>query len=262
MSDLSPEQVKYNEEYAAAMEQLDSAEAGNKPATITEEVKTEPVVEEEVKTEPEAKEEVVTEESVETLAEMRIRLDKAEKALKDTQAWGTKNAQQLAEYRRQQEQAQRDAARPAILDANPELAEAIKYVASDPAPQQAVEDASQRFNAAIEAVHPGIFAPDADPELIDALVKKRDADPAAWFSDPMVASRLIAEEKVAHAQRAAEKRYQAEAANLKAKSAMSVPGTGGNGKREAVDPQAEEVKRINEMSDADIDKMIKKAKGY
>lgn len=264
MSDLSPEQEQYQREYAAAMADMDSAEAGKAPATTTEPVKVEPVVEEPAKPDPEPAKEVATavDETVETLAELKERLAKAEKALKDTQSWGTKNAQQLAEMRRAQEQAQRDASRPAILDENPDLAEAIKYVANDPAPRQQAEAARATWMQTIEAAHPGIFAVDADPELIDALVKKRDESNGEWDADPMVAIRDIAAEKVAHAQRQTEKRFQVEAAAQKAKSAMSVPGTGGGGKREAVDAQAEEANRFKNMSDAEFDKEVKRVKGF
>lgn len=256
MSDLSPEQVQYQKEYDAAIEAID---AGAAPAIPPEKVEAAPV---QAPAEPEAPKVEAVAEPVDEMATMRERLERAEKQAADNKAWATKEAQRRAELERQYQQQQREASRPAILDANPELAEAIKFVASDPAPQQAVEDANQRWTAAIEAVHPGIFAPDADPELIDALVKKRDADPAAWFSDPMVANRLIAEEKVLHAQRMTEKRYQAEAAKLRQKSAMSVPGTGGGGVRAAPDPQADEVNRFKNMSDAEFDKEVKRVKGF
>lgn len=256
MSDLSPEQVQYQKEYDAAIEAID---AGAAPAIPPEKVEAAPV---QAPAEPEAPKVEAVAEPVDEMATMRERLERAEKQAADNKAWATKEAQRRAELERQYQQQQREASRPAILDANPELVEAIKFVASDPAPQQAAEDASQRFNAAIEAVHPGIFAADADPELIDALVKRRDADPAAWFSDPTVASRLIAEEKVAHAERVASKRFAIEADKLKAKTAMSVPGTGGAPARVAVDPQADEANRIKNMSDADFAKEVRKVKGY
>jgi hypothetical protein len=51
---------------------------------------------------------------------------------KDNQAWATKLAQEAAQLKREREQREREAKKPAILDANPELAEAIRYVAQDP----------------------------------------------------------------------------------------------------------------------------------
>jgi dsDNA-specific endonuclease/ATPase MutS2 len=67
---------------------------------------------------------------------LRTRLEKAEKMAKDNQAWATKAAQEAAQLRREREQEQRAKAKPAILDANPELADAIRYVAQDPATER------------------------------------------------------------------------------------------------------------------------------
>ena len=262
MSDLSPEE--YQKQYDEAAAKLDAAAAGNTEA-ITEPAKVEPA-KEEAKTEPEAKAEPAktdsTEEApAETLAEMRARLEKAEKALKDTQAWGTKNAQRLAEIERERAQAQREAARPAILDENPALVDAIRYVANDPAPQQATEDAHSKWMQTVDAVHPGIFAADADPELVAALVAKRDASGDAW-SDPLVAIRDIAAEKLAHVERQFQKRNAEETAKATQKAAMSVPAAGGGAARTAPDPAKDEVNRITKMSDADFEKERRKVLGY
>jgi hypothetical protein len=261
MSDLSPEE--YQKQYDEAAAKLDAAATGT--VTTTEPAKEEPAKQEETKTEPAAKAEPAKTDSTkdapaETLEEIRARLEKAEKALKDTQAWGTKNAQRLAEIERERQAAQRAATRPAILDANPELAEAIKYVASDPAPRQQAEDKHQTWLQTIEAVHPGIFAVDADPELVDLLVAKRDASGNAW-DDPLVAIRDITAEKLAHAERQIGKRFAIESAKQAEKTAMSVPPPGGGGKREAPNPDAEAVARIKNMSDAEFAKEVRRAKG-
>ena len=243
-------------EYDAAVEAID---AGAAPAIPPEKVEEAPV---QAPAEPEApKAEEVAEPVVDEMAAMRERLERAEKQAADNKAWATKEAQRRAELERQYQQQQREASRPAILDENPDLAEAIKYVANDPAPRQQAESAHETWMHTIESVHPGIFAADADKELVDALVAKREASGDAW-NDPLVAIRDIAAEKVAHAQRQTEKRFQVEAAAQKAKSAMSVPGTGGGGKREAVDPQAEEANRFKNMSDAEFDKEVKRVKGF
>lgn len=261
MSDLSPEE--YQKQYDEAAAKLDAAAAGNTEA-ITEPVAEEPA-KEEPKTEPEAQAEPAATETIEapaeSLAEMRARLEKAEKALKDTQAWGTKNAQRLAEIERERAQQQRDAARPAILDANPELVEAIKYVANDPAPQQQAQDQQQQWQTIVETVHPGIFAPDADAALIDALVAKRDASGNAW-SDPLVAIRDITTEKLAHAERQAMKRASEEAAKQSQKAAMSVPAAGGGTARSAPDPAKDEVLRIQKMTPAEFEKERSRVLGY
>lgn len=256
MSDLSPEQEQYQKEYNAAIEAID---AGAAPSTPPEKVEDAPV---QAQTEAEAPKVEEAAQVVDESAALREELARYKKQALDNKAWATKEAQRRAELERQYQQQQREASRPAILDENPDLAEAIKYVANDPAPRQQAEEAQNTFNRTIEAAHPGIFDVNADPELVAALVAKRDADPAAWYSDPMVPIRLIADEKVAHAQRQTEKRFQVEAAAKQAKSAMSVPGTGGSGKREAVDQQAEEANRFKNMSDAEFDKEVKRVKGF
>lgn len=255
MSDLSQEE--YQKQYDAAAAELDAAASGIKPDTTTA-TESEPVKEAEAKP---AKQEEAAPVVVDELAELRAKVEKAEKALKDTQAWGTKNAQKLAELERERQQAQRDANRPAILDANPELVDAIKYVASDPAPQQQAQDQQEAWFRTIDTAHPGIFAADADPELIDALVAKREASGGAW-DDPLVAIRDISAEKLAHAERQIAKRYAVESAKQQEKSAMSVPGAGGGTARKAApDPEAERVQRIQSMSSAEFAKERAKVLG-
>ena len=253
MSEITEEQ-QYQIDYNAAFKALDSADAGDKPAAITEAV-TEPLTEPVIETKPD------TDKPVDELAELRIKLEKAEKSAKDSQAWGTKNAQRLAEIERSQRDAQREAAKPAILDANPELAEAIRYVASDPAPQRQAQDQQQAWLNTIDTAHPGIFAADADPELVDALVAKRDASGDAW-SDPLVAIRDITAEKIAFAERSVGKRFAIESQKQAQKTAMSVPGAGGGAARTAPNPDLEAVQRIQKMSDADFAKEVRRVKGY
>ena len=248
MSELSQEE--YQKQYDAAAAELDAAASGIKPDTTTA---TEPEAVKEAEAEP-VKQEEAAPVVVDELAELRAKVEKAEKALKDTQAWGTKNAQELANIKREQQQAQRDANRPAILDANPDLAEAIKYVASDPEPQQQAQDQQEAWFRTIDTAHPGIFAAEADSELVDALVAKRDASGGAW-DDPLVAIRDISAEKLAHAERQITKRLAVESVKQAQKSAMSVPGAGGGTARKAApDPEAERVQRIQSMSPAEFAK--------
>lgn len=250
-------QEEYQKEYDAAAAKLEAAADGKQPEAITA-PEPEPVKAPEP--EPAKAEEAAP--VVDELAELRAKFEKAEKALKDTQAWGTKNAQELAALKREREQAQRDAAKPAILDANPDLADAIKYVTSDPAPQQEAESKRQAWFQAIDTAHPGIFAADADPELVEALVAKRDASGGAW-DDPLVAIRDISAEKLAFAERQISKRFAVESAKQAEKSAMSVPGAGSGGAvRKPVDADLEAVQRIQNMSDADFAKEVRKAKGF
>lgn len=257
MSELSPED--YQKQYDAALIELD---AGAAPATPPqkEEVKPAPAEAEPAKTEPEApKEEVAP--PVDEAAAARERIAALEKQVADNKAWATKEAMRRAELERQWEDERRAASRPAILDERPELVEAIRYVANDPAPQRQAEQAHQTWMQTIEAVHPGIFAADADKELVDALVAKREASGEAW-NDPLIAIRDISEAKLAFNERQTAKRVAAEYATKAAKSAMSVPAAGGGVARAPVDKDAEDVNRIKNMSDKDFEAERRKVLGY
>jgi hypothetical protein len=154
------------------------------------------------------------------LAEIKARLEKAEKIAKDNQAWATRMAQEAAQLRREREQQQREAMRPAILDTNPELADAIRYVANDPTPRHQAEDEHSVWMETIDKAHPGIFSKDIDPELEKDLAARLDQLGDAK-SNPLEAIRVITEGKLAHAERQIGKRFAAEAAKMSQKSASS-----------------------------------------
>lgn len=255
MPDLTEQEI-YKKEYDEALAKLEG--------TAEEEATTpEPEPEPESTPEPEKKpviEEVKTEEP-DPLAELRAKLEKTEKALNDTKAWGTKNAQRLAEIERRNIEQQREQAKPEILDANPELADAIRYVTQDPTPQHKIERQMQDWQAMVQTAHPGIFDLSIDPELESALVAKREALGEAWF-DPLIAIREITAEKLAFTERQVSKRLAAEAAKQSQKSAMSVPGSGGSANRTAPDTDQEAVQRIQKMSPADFEKERRKVLGY
>lgn len=223
-----------------------------KPAVAAPEAKTPPETPETPK-EPEKQ--------PDELAELKARLEKAEKIAKDNQAWATKLAQERAQEKREREQREREAKKPAILDANPELADAIRFVAAEPVEQQA--DPRAQFASIVEKAHPGIFSKDIDPELEKALLARVSALPEDERNDPLVFIREVTEEKLAHAERQVGKRFAAESAKLAQKSAMSVPGAGaGGGTKAPVDAQLVEVQRIHQMSDADFAKEVRRVKGY
>lgn len=199
------------------------------------------------------------------LAELRARVEKAEKIAKDNQAWATRLAQERAQEKREREQREREANKPAILDANPGLDEAIRYVAQAPAQQQTEtpDEKQAKWAAAVETAHPGIFTSALDPELEQALVARLSALDEASKQDPLVAIREITAEKLAYGERQVGKRFAAEAAKLKEKSAMSVPGAGAGAgpKGPVVDAQLAEVDRIRNMSDADFQREVRRVKG-
>lgn len=244
---------QYKKEYAEALAKLDGTAPETEATTPTE---SEP--ETETEKEPASEE---TKPEDDPLAELRARLEKTEKALNDTKAWGTKNAQRLAEIERERIEQQREQTKPEILDANPDLADAIRYVTQDPAPQHRIDQQAQEWQQIVQSAHPGIFDLSIDPELEAALVAKREALGEAWF-DPLTAIREITAEKLAFTERQVGKRFAIEAAKQTQKSAMSVPGAGGSANRAPADPDQEDVQRILRMSDAAFAKEVKRVKGY
>lgn len=237
----------YQQEYDKAAAELDAAA---KPA-ITELVQ-------EVEAPKEVQE--VTP-PVDELAELRARLAKTEKIAKDNQAFATRMSQEAAQLRREKAQQEREATRPAILDSNPELADAIRHVVNDPAPRQQAEDAQTLWAQTVDKAHPGILSPDIDPELEQDLVQRLEQLGEAR-SNPLEAIRVITEGKLAHAERQIGKRFAAEAAKLAQKSAMSVPGAGRSSAPAPVDAALAEVQRFQNMSDADFQKEVRRVKGY
>ena len=257
---------EYQKEYDAARADLDAAaeattaRGADGKFVAKEEAQAEPVA---ATTDAPAVETPTPEPTEqESLAELRERVAKAEKMAKDNQAWATRLAQERAQERREREAQQREANKPAILDANPELAEAIRYVAGDPAPKNGEEVQVEQWRDAIAKAHRGIFGKDIDPDLETAIKARWDAL-GEDVRDPLVAIREVTAEKIAHAERLIGQRFAAEAAKQSKVSAMSVPGAGaGGGSRAMPADDMAEVKRIQNMSNADFAKMVKKARGY
>lgn len=269
---MSVEDTEYQKEYDKARLELDAAAeattargADGKFAKAAqpepENAPDVPPTDEPAKTEPVKAEEKV--EKPDPIAELTARLEKAEKIAKDNQAWATRLSQENAQVRREREQQERDAQRPAILDANPELADAIRFVAHDPAPQQRHDDRQEQWRIIVDKAHPGIFNKDIDPELEESLMTRLSALDDTTRQDPLVVIREITEGKLAFTERQVGKRFAAEAAKLKDKSAMSVPGAGaGGGSRITPDAALADVQRIQNMTDAEFQKEVRRVKGY
>jgi hypothetical protein len=266
---MSVNDEEYQKEYDKAAAELDAAAQATtargpdgkfakvEPATVETPAAAEAV-------QPAATvEEPAKVEEPDALAELRARVEKAEKIAKDNQAWATRMAQEAAQLKREREQAAREAAKPAILDANPELADAIRFVANDPAPRQQEAEKHQAWQTAIEKVHPGIFEKSIDPDLEKAIRTRFDAIGPA-VQDELEAIRVITEEKLAFNERQIGKRFAAEAAKQAKVSAMTVPGAGAGGGSARVPPDAAlaEVERIKNMSDADFAREVKRVKGF
>lgn len=254
---------EYQKEYDKAAAELDAAAkattargADGKFVKAEESKEPEPKQAAVIEPEPEKQEHV--EAAPDPLAEIRAKLEKTEKALQDTKAWGTKTSQELAALRKEAEERKRAAERPAILDANPELEQAIKYVVPPPAPNPD-KVALDAWQSTIETVHPGIFNKDIDPELEKAILARFEALNGAQ-TDPLIAIREITAEKLAFAERQLGKRFAAETQKASQKSAMAVPGAGSGGVHKApVDSDAEAVNRILNMTPAEFEKERLKA---
>lgn len=270
---LSPEE--YQRQYDAAAAQLDAA-AGTAPAITARDEEGKFAKAETPATEPEAIAEPAAEQvapAAETtapveqpapdpLAELTARVERAEKIAKDNQAWATRMAQEAAALRRQQDAEKREASKPTILDANPELADAIRYIASDPAPQEQAAAKAASFQATIEQVHADAFSVDMPAELQDAIAQ-------AWTAlgdkaqDPLNVVRVITEEKLAFTERQIGKRFAAEQAKLQQKSAMSVPTAGAQSVQLApIDAQLAEAQRIAKMTPREFEAEARRVRGY
>ena len=251
------EDTEYQKEYDAAAAALDAAAQatpardaeGKFSAPEKEADPIEPVKEQAPASDP--------------MAELTARVEKAEKIARDNQAWATKAAQEAAQLRRERENERREASKPTILDANPELADAIRYVTQDPAPAQQRDMQAQQWQNVIDKAHPGIFSNDLDPELLKSLETRLSALDDNARQDPILVIREITEEKLAHAERNIGKRFAAESAKLAQKSAMSVPGAGsGGGVKSSTDAALEDVRRFQNMTDAEFAKEVRRVKGY
>lgn len=247
---MSDEKTEYQKEYDAAMAKLDAGEKLDDTKVETPPTEVKPVEKEpEVKDTPKEETPAVSE-----IEELREKVAKAEKMAKDNQAWATRVSQEASELRRQREQEKREATKPTILDANPELAEAIRYVNDEPK-----RDDTADFAWVVESAHPGIFAKDIDPELEAAIITRVEANPTAR-ANPLEFIRIVTEEKLSATERQVGKRFAAESSKLAQKSAMSVPSAS-SGVKTSLDAELESVNRIKNMSDAEFAKEVKRAKG-
>lgn len=198
----------------------------------------------------------VAEPEGETIEHVKARLEAAEKALRDTKAWGTQKAQEAARYRKEQEESQRAAARPQILDANPDLADAVRYVQADDAVRrdmQAQENA-ETWQEIIRAAVPDIddMLDNAD---FESAIKQR-AKNVDWHN-PIIAIREINAEIRQRAIAQAQAAQQSAKADTK-RSAAIIP-TGGS--RQAIKPTTADddmLRKFQNMSDDEIAREARK----
>ena len=241
----------YQAEYDKARAELDAA-AEKKP--VTTDVKQEPIVE--VKTE--TKEEPAKTEQ-DQIEQLKKDLESKTKALNDTKAWGTKNAQALREFERQRELQQREAERPKILEANPELEAAIRHVTNDPKPQIEREKAADDWKTTVRSAIPDIDELLTDEEFQKDLTERKTKSEGGWVS-PIEAIRDMNAAIRARDERIITKKFLAESKKLSEKTAMSVPSSRGQTSVSQNDDDAE-VKRIKNMSPSEFAKEVKRVKG-
>ena len=241
--------TQYQKDYDKAMADL---EAG-KPITLAEEPAVEKPDEEEAQAETNSVDEPKVQQKSED-TNLEERLIKAEKALKDTQRWGHNVSEELANLKREREQAARAAEKPSILNQHPELEQAIEYVNATPKKQDL--DLATILDRAL----PDLNTLLDDQEFKNKFFKVRDDSNGTW-DDPLAAIRdvnslIVTFEKdraIADAQKDFAKRE-------KKLTAMSVPsGSGGSST-----PQKEinEADRIRDMPKSEFEAMRHKALGY
>lgn len=255
MPDLTQEQ--YDKAYNEEMTKLDAeAEKSTTEVAKTDETEAEQTGKTNDTTQDEKVEQTDLEKPVDKTDE---RFEKMEKSLKETQRWAHENAAEVKRLKREAEQRERAENRPAMLETNPGLEEAIRYVSNVPAvvnPQeiwiQTVEKALPELNKLL----------DESPDF-RALAEQKSFEMGASWSDPLVATRELgklqaqfeSKQAVDKAVEAARKDF---ATKQKKSTAMQVPGGGGS----KVAPQLSEVDRINNMPQADFIAMRNKALGF
>jgi chromosome segregation ATPase len=241
----------YQTAYDEAMAKLEATATGAKPAAeTTSEATPEAAKAADATAKPE------TPDYAAEIEKLRKEQESTTKALKDTKAAFTRTSQQLAEMKRAKEAEQHQAQRPAILDANPGLEEAIKHVV--PAAQP---DPLAQVAGAIETA-----LPDLEGMLVNDAVFKAKIDAArpadgAW-ANPLIAIRDISAVRAEYIRDTAVASARADFAKKSGKlAAMEVDGgSGSNGGSQPEKPDA--VKAVWDMPKADFDRMRAKALGY
>lgn len=253
MSDLTPGTPEYKEAYDKEMQRLEAeaAKPADKPADKPAE--TPPG---DGKPAPKADEAKPDDE----LAKVRKELETANKRVADTQRAFHENAARIKRLERDAEERKHAETRPAILDANPGLEEAITHIARPAQPEGTPE---QRWLGTV--VH---AIPDVETLLGDqtffAAAQARKAELGAEWDNPLTAIREFSALKTQH-QSAQQSKAAVEAAQAdfrkkaEKRPAMEVPG--GAGGRDAP-VQTDEVQKVWAMSDEDFRKQRSKVMGY
>lgn len=255
MSDLTPGTPEYQEAYDKEMQRLEAEAngAGKKPAADAATTSTD---DDAKPTKADAKK---PDAGTETDDETKQRLAKLEKALKDTQSWGHRNAAEVARLKKEAEERKRAETKPAILEANPGLEDAIKHVAQ-------VQEAPpvQNWLQSVSHAIPDVEQLLGDQAFFAKAQEKRSEFGAEW-DNPLTAIRELSALRTEHltqrnvqaAVDSARKDFETKA---KKRSAMDVPG--GSGGKDAVQQTDDSASRYSTMSKADFDKERARVMGY
>lgn len=266
MPDQTPGTAEYSAAYQAEMDRLDAAAAAaatpaattttpddaNTPADAAIVVDT-PAVAEPAKEPTDA----------ERYAALEARLTSTEKALNDTKSWASKSAAEVKRLKREQEERDRVANRPQILDDNPGLEEAVRHVTGVPATRQPAHDPDAWADTVGNAL-PGLDALLTNsPEMRTKAEAKARELGEAW-NDPLVAIRELNALQMEHVRNevavAAQAAARADhAARQKKQTAMTVPGGSGSNRPA---PPVDQAQRFQTMSSADFAKERAKVLGF
>lgn len=256
------EQKEYDAAYQAEIDKLDAAAAANASTTDADNIDPAPDAKDALKTDPDAAPQSEAETTEARFQRLEAELASTSKALKDTKSWATKSAAEVKRLRKEQEERERAANRPQVLDDNPGLEEAIRHV-SGARPAAAPEEAQQTWADTVATALPELDALlEQNPELqtkAKALAQTLGAD----WDNPIIAIRELGRLQRDHertvtstaAQEAARRDFQQKGQK---RTAMQVPT--GSAARPA--PKADAVKEMEDMSDADFKKMRAKVLGY
>lgn len=250
------EQQEYDAIYQAEMDKLNAAAGTNEPTTEADDTNG---PDDTTAADAQAP---ANAEADDPIKKLEARLASTEKALNDTKAWASRNAADVKRMRKEQEERERAANRPQVLDDNPGLEEAIRHV-SGARPASSPDEAQQTWANTVATALPDLDALlEQNPELqvkAKALAQQLGDD----WDNPIIAIRELGRLQRDHeraatsvaAQEAARRDFQQKGQK---KMAMQVPSGSPTRQPAKVDP----VKEIEDMSDADFHKMRAKTLGF
>jgi hypothetical protein len=263
----------YDEIYQAEMDRLNAEAAAAAGATAPAPAATTPTEEPAPNAEPapapapaangEPTDPPKQETAEERFARLERELESTKKALNDTKGWASRSAAEVNRLKKEQEERDRRANRPQVLDDNPGLEEAVRYVTGAPAAGQPAKFDPDAWADTVGTALPGLDALlEQNPDLRDKATAKARELGEAW-NDPLVAIRELGALQIEHERaRVATAAREAAARDFenrkKQQTAMTVPGGGAS--RQA--PPVDAAKRYETMSSADFEKERRRVMGF